>query len=177
MLKANLRNIQTDPNYKPLSAADLDAYGFSGIHTVLVHVGDGRMVICLVKSQKGNDFSLSEYDTDAGRQAHRDGMRSVYVAQIDPDRPDRILAWETLKNVLRNIGDIQPRDGKHGPDWYIKAKTFLVGGSAAKRETWAPGTLMEMLREGRRANGNGNGNGGHTRRRPRPENDDQLADY
>lgn len=171
--KADLRRILTDPNYKSLDAADLESYGFSGIHSVLVHVGDRRMVICLVKSQKGNDYSLSEYDTDAGAQAHRDGMRAVYVAQIDPDRPDRILASETLKNVLRNIGTAQPRDGRHGPYWYIKAKSFLLGGSGVKRETWAPGTLMEMLREGSRPVSR-NGNSNHRRRM---SDDEQPADY
>jgi hypothetical protein len=173
MVKADLRRILTDQNYRPLDAADLEQYGFSGIHTVMVHVGERRMVICLVKSQKGNDYSLSEYDTDAGAQAHRDGMRAVYVAQIDPDNPTRILAWETLKNVLRHIGDAQPRDGRHGPYWYIKAKSFLLGGSGVKRETWAPGTLMEMLREGQQRPSR-NGNGNHRRRM---QDDEQPADY
>ena len=169
MRVANLRHAQTDPNYKALSDEDLEDAGFSGIHTVLFNVEKKRLAILQVKSQKGNDYSLNLTDTDAGKRMHRQGYaKAVYVAQVDPDHPDIILHWETLGNVLRNIGSVEPRDGKHGPYWYIKAKSFLVGGSSVKRETWAPGTLMGMLR-------NGNGQ----RRRPPVdfEDDEQRADY
>jgi len=147
MRTAMLRHVQTDPDYKALDEADLEACAFSGLHTVLLNKAARRLVILQVKSQKGNDFSLSEQDLLAAKALLRDGgIVAAYVAQVDPANPKRVLAWETVRNVWRNVKDEEPREGEHGPYWYLKANTFTVGGSRVPRDTWAPGTLMSMLR-------------------------------
>src|SRR5262245_40812948 len=108
--------------YPSIDKHDAEEFGFAP-HTVLFSEAQRCLVVLQWQSEKGPDFSLNQEALTEAWEWLEDGMcREAYIGQIDPENPNRLLAWETVENVRRNLEGVEPREGEYGPYWYIRSK-------------------------------------------------------
>lgn len=131
MTKADLKLCLTDPHYPELSRELTNKYKFAP-HKVRYSRRDERLVVLVVKSKIGNDYSLNADALEAACQFQNSGrVRQAYIGQVNPDNPRELIDVETALNVRRNLNGEPPRQGDYGPYWYITENEFRVKGSRA----------------------------------------------
>ena len=151
MQQADIRNCITDSGYVKLSKKEAREYGLSP-HTVWINRRARRAVIGLQKSKVGPDYSYNYQSNISALKLlnHRDEMfKEIYLGQIDPDNPDRFLAWETLKNVQRLLNGHPPRQGQYGDYYYLQTLSFKPSGGPEEGE--AEYGLIDSMRRSRRS--------------------------
>lgn len=128
MMKAELQNCMTDPQYRPVGPKSCQRLGIRPHHALYSETS--KRLLVFLKKGAGLDYSTNtEMVKSVCALQQQDKVGQVYLVQRDNNE---IIAWETAKNVERKINGVAPRKGEYGPFVWLQEKTFnVVGGNTA----------------------------------------------
>lgn len=123
--QADLRNIFSDPNFKPLSDYDRKRLKLKP-HEAFYNEREGIMVLVLRQSEVGVDYSINS-DALSSIVAMQEQVRIKrgYAIQV-PLGSKRVAGQNTCFNLADIVFQHRPRPGQWGAYYYLKEGSFEV---------------------------------------------------